>query len=173
MGNFVEEQKAINAQWSRKIENVEGSLKKRINELEGSLNQKIDNLQSSIIRLTNQQQVQEQGRFPSQTLPNPKGVHEIGSANNPAPRMDEVKAVITLRNGKQVNQPVPKPTEETREEEEVESAHIFIKEDSMKNSMSPPFPQALRGKKKASKQAGILEVLRQVKVNIPLLDMIK
>ena len=43
----------------------------------------------------------------------------------------------------------------------------------MKKSMSPPFPQALRGKKKASKQEGILEVLRQVKVNIPLLDMIK
>ena len=87
--------------------------------------------------------------------------------------MDEVKAVITLRNGKQVDQPKPKPAEETGEEEEVEPVHIFIKEDSMKNSMPPPFPQALRGKKKASKQAGILEVLRQVKVNIPLLDIIK
>ena len=42
----------------------------------------------------------------------------------------------------------------------------------MKKIMPPPFPQALRGKKKASKQASILEVLRQVKVNIPLLDMI-
>ena len=117
--------------------------------------------------------MQEQGIFPSQTLPNPRGVHEIGSASNPAPRMDEVKVVITLRNGKQVDQPTPKPAEETREEKEVEPVHIFIKEDSMKNSMPPPFPQALRGKKKTSKQAGILEVLRQVKVNIPLLDMIK
>ena len=65
--------------------------------------------------------------------------------------MDEVKAVISLRNGKQVDQPVPKPAEETREEEEVESEHIFIKEDSMKRSMPPLFPQALRGKRKASK----------------------
>ena len=87
--------------------------------------------------------------------------------------MDEVKVVITLRNGKQVDQPTPKPAEETREAKEVELVHIFIKEDSMKNIMPPPFPQALRGKNKASKQAGILEVLRQVKVNIPLLDMIK
>ena len=63
MGNFVEEQKAINAQWNQKIEKVEGSLNKRIDRLEGSLNQKIDNLQSSITRLTNQKQVQEQGRF--------------------------------------------------------------------------------------------------------------
>ena len=43
----------------------------------------------------------------------------------------------------------------------------------MKGGMNPPPPQALRSKKKASKQEGILEVLRQVKVNIPLLDMIK
>ena len=87
--------------------------------------------------------------------------------------MDEVKAVVTLRSGKQVDQSVPKLAKETREEEEVESEHIFIKEDSMKRSMPPPFPQALRGKKKASEQAGILKILRQVKVNIPLLDMIK
>ena len=43
----------------------------------------------------------------------------------------------------------------------------------MKDCMPPPFPQALRGKRKASYQEGILEVLRQLKVNIPLLDMIK
>ena len=43
----------------------------------------------------------------------------------------------------------------------------------MKYRIPPLFPQALRGKKKASQQAGILEVLRQVKVNIPLLDIIK
>ena len=43
----------------------------------------------------------------------------------------------------------------------------------MKYRIPPPFPQALRGTKKATHQAGILEVLRQVKVNIPLLDIIK
>ena len=87
--------------------------------------------------------------------------------------MDEAKAMVTFRSGKQVDQPVPKPAKETREEEEVEPENIFVKEDSVKRSMPPPFPQALRGKKKAFEQAGILEVLRQVKVNIPLLDMIK
>ena len=34
--------------------------------------------------------------------------------------MDEVKAIITLRSGKKVEQPVPKPVEETKEEKEVE-----------------------------------------------------
>ena len=43
----------------------------------------------------------------------------------------------------------------------------------MKNSTSPPFPQALKAKKKSINQAEILEVLRKVKFNIPLLDMIK
>ena len=55
----------------------------------------------------------------------------------------------------------------------MEPEHIVIKEDSMKKSMPPPFPQALKGKIKASNHTEILEVLRQVKVNIPLLDMIK
>ena len=87
--------------------------------------------------------------------------------------MDEVKAVITLKSGRQVDRLVPKPVEETKEEKKVEPEHIIIKEDSMKKSMPPPFPQALKGKKKASNQTEILEVLRQVKVNIPLLDMIK
>ena len=173
VGNFVEEQKTINAQLNQRIENVESSMDKRIDGLHKSLNQKIDTLQSSISSLTNQQQVQEKGRFPSQTMPNPRGVHELSYASEPAPKMDEVQAIITLRSCKEIEQTVPKPVEETREKEEVEPDHIFIKEDLMKKSMPPPIPQALRGKKKASKQEGILEVLRQVKVNIPLLDMIK
>ena len=43
----------------------------------------------------------------------------------------------------------------------------------MKKNMPSPFPQALRGKKKITNQTEIWVVLRQVKVNIPLLDMIK
>ena len=43
----------------------------------------------------------------------------------------------------------------------------------VKHSVPPPFPQALRKRKNSVNQTKILEVLRQVKVNIPLLDMIK
>ena len=127
VGNFVEEHKAINAKLNQRIENVEISVNKRIDGLHNSLNQKIDTLQSSITSLTNQQQVQEQGRFPSQTLHNPRGVHELSYASEPAPNMDEVKAIITLRSGKEIEQPVPKPGGEVREENEVEPEHIFIK----------------------------------------------
>ena len=115
----MEEQKGINVQLAQKIDTVESTLNKKIDGLQSGLNQKIDNLQHSITRNTNLLEVHEKGRFPAQTQPNPRGVHEIGSASNPAPRMDEVKAVVTLRSGKQVDQPVPKPAKETREEEEV------------------------------------------------------
>ena len=150
---------------------MESTLNQRIDGLESSLNQKIDNLQYSITRITNLLEVQEKGRFPSQTLPNPNGVHEIGSSSNS--RMDEIKAIITLRSGKEIEQLVPKMAEETRKEKEAESERMIIREDSMKKNMPPPFPQALRGKKKNTNQTEIWEVLRQVKVNIPLLDMIK
>ena len=167
----MEEQKGINVQLAQRTDTVGSTLNKRIDGLESRLNQKIDNLQYSITRITNLLEVQEKGRFPSQTLPNPKGVHEIGSSNNS--RMDEVKAIITLRSGKEIEQSVPKIAEEIGKEKEVEPERIIIREDLMKKNMPPPFPQALRGKKKITNQDEIWEVLRQVKVNIPLLDMIK
>ena len=87
--------------------------------------------------------------------------------------MDEVKAIITLRSGKEIKQPVPMTAEESKKEKEAEPERIIISEDSVKKRMPPPFPQALRGKKKIPNQDEVWEVLRQVKVNIPLLDMIK
>ena len=167
----MEEQKGINVQLAQRIDTVESTLNKRIDGLERNLNKKIDNLQYPITKINNILEVQERGRFPSQTLPNPKGVHEVGSSSNSG--MDEVKAIITLRSGREIEQPVPRAVEETIKEQEAEPERVIISEDSMKHCMPPPFPQALRSKKKASQQAGILEVLRQVKVNIPLLDIIK
>ena len=49
----------------------------------------------------------------------------------------------------------------------------LIKEELMKKHTPPHFLQALHGKKGMKNASEILEVLRQVKVNIPLLDMIK
>ena len=166
VGNFVEEQKGTNVQLAQRIDTVESTLNKKIDGLESNLNQKIDNLQYSITNINKLLEGQERGRFPSQTLPNPKGIHEVGSG------MEEVKSIITLRSGKEVDQPLPKPVEESRQGEEMQSEHILLEEDTMKYRIPPPFPQALRGKKKETQQAGILEVLRQVKVNIPLLDLI-
>ena len=130
MGNFVEEQKAINVHTNQKIERVESSLNKKLDNMHYEL-------QSSITRLSNQQQGPEKGKFPSQTQKNPRGIHEIGSVSDPNAIMDEVKVIITLRSGKEIEQPVPKIAEETRKEKEAELERIIIREDSMKKKNAP------------------------------------
>ena len=146
ISNFVEEQKGINVQLAQRIDTVESTLNKRIDELESSLNQKIDNLQYSITKINNLLEVQERGRFPSQTLPNPKGIHEIGSSSNS--RLDEVKAIITLRSGKEIKQPVPMTAEETEKEKEAEPERIKISEDSVKKNMPPSISSSTKKQEK-------------------------
>ncbi|RVW67911.1 hypothetical protein CK203_063492 [Vitis vinifera] len=108
MGDFVGEQKAINSQLHQKIENVESSQIKRMEGMQNDLSQKIDNIQYSISRLTNLNTVNEKGKFPSQPSQNPKGVHEVETQEGESSKLREVKAVITLRSGKEVDQPLPK-----------------------------------------------------------------
>ena len=118
----MEEQKAVNAQANQRIDSVESTLNKKMNNLHSEISQKhdslqveisqkYDNLQDSISRLTSQQQVQKKGKFPYQTQPNPKGVHEMSSSSEPNSRMDEVKEIITLRSGKDLKHPAPKAEE--------------------------------------------------------------
>ena len=117
--------------------------------------------------------MQEKGKFPSQTQPNPRGLHEVSSSSETNSRMNEVKAIITLWSGKELTQPAPKAIDPGQEAKETGPEEVVIKQTAEKNKTSPPFLQALKAKKKAINQAEMLEVLRQVKVNIPLLDMIK
>ncbi|RVW26792.1 hypothetical protein CK203_099730 [Vitis vinifera] len=197
MGDFIEKQEATNARVDQKIDRVESMLNKRMDGMQNDMNQKFDNIQYSISRLTNLNTLQEKGRFPSQPHQNPKGVHEVESQEGESSQVKDVKALITLRSGKKIEQPTPKPHVEKEEEikkgkemedkegeisEEKKDSDAtmnvipekeLLKEEMLKKSTSPPFPQALHGKKGIRNAAEILEVLRQVKVNIPLLDMIK
>ena len=165
VGTFVEEQKVLNVQTNQKIETVESSLKEKIDSMHYEISKKYENLQSSISRLSNQQQGPEKGKFPSQTQQNPRGMHEIGSASDPNARIDEVKAVVTLRSGRELRPAVPDLAKK--------APTVVETEEEVKHSVPPPFPQALRKRKNSVNQTKILEVLWQVKVNIPLLDMIK
>ena len=62
-----------------------------------------------------------------------------------------MKAIITLRSRREIEQPVPMTAEETRKEKEAEHESVIIIEDPVKKTMPPLFPQALRGKKKNPK----------------------
>ena len=55
----------------------------------------------------------------------------MSSSSEPNPRIDEVKEVITLRSGKEVEQPVPKPAEEGQEAKETEPEEEAIKENAV------------------------------------------
>ncbi|RVW71790.1 hypothetical protein CK203_055186 [Vitis vinifera] len=83
--------------------------------MQNDLSQKIDNLQYSISRLTNLNTVQEKGRFPSQPHQNPKGIHEVEIREGESSQVKDVKALITLRSGKKVEPPTPKPHVEEEE----------------------------------------------------------
>ncbi|RVX00473.1 hypothetical protein CK203_036947 [Vitis vinifera] len=132
MGDFVGEQKAINSQLHQKIENVESSQIKRMDGMQNDLSQKIDNIQYSISRLTNLNTVNEKGKFPSQPSQNPKGVHEVETQDEESSKLREVKVVITLRSGKEVDQPLPK----VRQDEELMSRRTLVKKSNNQEEKS-------------------------------------
>ena len=149
----------LNVQTNQKIETVESSLNKKLDNMHYEISNKYDNLQSSISRLSNQQKGPEKGKFPSHTQQNPRGMHEIDSPSDPNARIDEVKAVVTLRSGTELRLAVLEPAKkaptvvEPLEEEQPAGEEV-------KHSVPPPFPQALRKKKNLVNQTEILEGLR-------------
>ena len=163
VGIIVEEQKVLNVQTSQKIEAVESSL-----------NRKLDNMHSEISKLSNQQlQSSEKEKAPFKGQQYQNMVNEIGLTQDTNTRTDEVKVVVTLRSSRELQTTVlelvksaPVGAEQLQEEQSVAKEEVKIR-------IPPPFPQVLRKKKNHVNQTEMLEVLRQVKVNIPLLDMIK
>ena len=163
VGTMVEEQKVLNVQTNQNIEAVQSSL-----------NVKLSNMQSEISKLSNQQlQSSEKEKAPFQGQQYQNMVNEIGLTEDTTTRTNEVKAVVTLRSGRELKtavpelvKPAPVVTEPLQEEQSVDREEVKIQ-------IPPPFPQARRKKKNHVNQTEMLEVLRQVKVNIPLLDMIK
>ena len=163
VGTFVEEQKVLNVQTTQKIEAVESSLSR-----------KLDNMHSEISKLSNQQlQSSEIGKAPFQGQQYQKLVNEISLIEAPNARTDEVKAVVTLRSGKELKLAVPKLVNSAPVVADPLQEEQLVGKEELKIRIPPPFPQVLRKKKNHVNQTEMLEVLRQVKVNIPLLDMIK
>nr|CAN69046.1 hypothetical protein VITISV_022344 [Vitis vinifera] len=171
MEDFVEAQKSMNAQLSQRIDSVESSLNKKRDEVQNDLSQKLDILQDSISMLANLNTMQEKENSPSQPYQNSMSIHEMEAEEGEPSQKREVKEVITLRSGKEVDLPtcklehkVESETEKEKREEikgkkkgksiekdgyevnvQREPQRIVIKE-LMKKHMPPPFFQALYGK---------------------------
>ncbi|RVW51378.1 hypothetical protein CK203_094755 [Vitis vinifera] len=172
VGDFVGKQEAINAQINQRIDNMESTLNKRMDEMQNDMAQKLDILQDSISRLANLNIVQEKENSPSQPCQNSMSIHEMEAKEGKPSQKKEVKEVIILRSGKEVDLPtcklehkVESETEKEKREEikgkkkgesiekddydfdiDEEPQKIVIKEELMKKHMPPPFLQSLYGK---------------------------
>ncbi|XP_075655308.1 uncharacterized protein LOC142625560 [Castanea sativa] len=137
------------------------------------LDEEVRETKSHITRLTNSLSGTERGKLPSQTQPNPINQNlKIGSKD----KHDEVKVVTTLRSGKEIDKSAPLITKKSKEtpveEEKVETKSLGL-DDIEKCPIPPPFPQALKLPRKLDTTSDILEHLYQVKINLPLLHVIK
>ena len=156
VGTIVEEQKVLNIQTNQRIDG------------------KLDNMHSEISKLSNQLlQTSEKEKAPFQGQQYQNRVNEIGLTEDTTTRTDEVKAVVTLRSGRELKTAVPELVKPAPVEAEPLQEEQSVVEEEVKIQIPPPFSQALRKKKNHVNQTEMLEFLRQVKVNIPLLDMIK
>ena len=100
-------------------------------------------------------------------------MNEIGLPEDPNAGTYEVKAVVTLRIGKELKSALPELVKSAPSVADPLQEEQSVDKEEVKIITPPPFPQVLRKKKNYVNLTEMLEVLWQVKVNIPLLDMIK
>jgi hypothetical protein len=130
----------------------------------------------------------DKGKLPSQPVNNPKACTIENSSTQ-----EHAHVIVTLRSGKQVDNHVAEPEaddeagpttdlarqEETKsdnkEERDVEPSTVTPIEKRLPRSFVPkaPYPERLRAPKKNAQFAEIIEVFKQVQINIPFLDAIQ
>ncbi|XP_022843387.1 uncharacterized protein LOC111366937 [Olea europaea var. sylvestris] len=126
-------------------------------------------IKSHMFKLTNALAIGEWGKFPTQAQPNPREQHMAQTLGSGESNLREVN-VITTQSGK-VIEPIPKPKE--NEKVPSNSEESTPSEEVVKNPSRVPFPQALKSTSKSVGQHNeILEHLKQVKINLPLLHVI-
>ncbi|XP_024032811.1 uncharacterized protein LOC112095322 [Morus notabilis] len=124
-------------------------------------------IKSQITKLTGALTVQGRSKFPSQAQSNMRGQHMAQTSNSEGQNIKEVNAIST-RSCKNFYTPSTSTTTSSNEESAQE------KEEPTKILVKVPFPQALRPLGKVPEnQSEILENLTQLKINLPLLHVIK
>jgi hypothetical protein len=131
-------------------------------------------LKNEVGRIESQLNVREKGKFPTQPEPNPRtraGVNEVSNT-----QVEHAKSVTILRSGKVVNKEVPTKVSPPKGDFKTkEDGKTSEGGDVVEKVYEPiaPFPQRLLAPKKGTENQDILEVFKQEKINIPLLDAIK
>jgi hypothetical protein len=154
--------------------------------------QAISKLETQVGQLASHIGERDKGKLPSQPVNNPRAC-TIGSA----PNQKHAHAIVTLRSGRQVDNRVDEPEavdeavdeaalaadlaeqEETKsddkEKKDAEPSIVTPPEKDLTRSFVPkaPYPERLKAPKKNAQFAEILEVFKQVQINIPFLDAIQ
>jgi hypothetical protein len=116
--------------------------------------------------------IQEKGKFLSQPEPNPQ--YRVNEVQNT--QVEHAKSVTILRSGKEVNKEIPTKILEPKRNLETKDDDKPSKVENVEERVYKPvapFPQRLLAPRKGTTNQDVLEVFKQVKINIPLLDAIK
>ncbi|XP_058216378.1 uncharacterized protein LOC131327297 [Rhododendron vialii] len=155
-----------------------------------SHSQSIAKMETQVGQLANALNHRDEGKLPSQPVANPRGMHHIDNSQG----HEQAKLVVTLRNGRDVEtrpekvkakEKVSPPVAERSKvdkrsnEKETDPVSTVVPRSSETPSYIPkaPFPICLNApspfRKKGVSTDNIMEVFKQVKMNIPLLDAIE
>jgi hypothetical protein len=147
--------------------------------------QAISKLEMQMGQLVNHLGERDKGKLPSQAVNNPKA---CGNSSN----QEHVQAIVTLRSGKKVDNKVVNPEEAEEEEQKEKEEEKEEEGDNQKEADAEPsivtqdikyppralvpkapYPERLQAPKNGGKLEDILEVFKQVQINIPFLDAIQ
>jgi hypothetical protein len=145
--------------------------------------QAILKLKMQMGQLANHLGERDKEKLPSQAVNNPKAC-SIGNTSN----QKHVQAIVTLKLGKRVDNQVVDPEANHAEEEEPKGEEgdnqkegdvepstvtLVVKEPSRALVPKAPYLERLQAPRNGGKLEDILEVFKQVEINIPLLDAIQ
>uniref|UniRef100_A0A2N9HMW5 RNA-directed DNA polymerase n=1 Tax=Fagus sylvatica TaxID=28930 RepID=A0A2N9HMW5_FAGSY len=161
---FIEAQTKANQMYDTFNQKHEATIQKH----DAILNRLVEDnkeFRSHLSKLTTTLSVNEKGKFPSQAhIPHGQYMAQ-GSQDKPN---NEHVNVVTTQSGKTV---VTLPVEEQTENRD--NIEELIINEPVRRPISVPFPQALKTSRKLDSSLEILENLRQVRINLPLLHVIK
>ncbi|PON56809.1 hypothetical protein PanWU01x14_178520, partial [Parasponia andersonii] len=125
--------------------------------------QTMTDLKDTLAKLASTLQIQEKGKFPSQPHQNPKGQFNSHAGCSGGQPMDQVKSIMTLRNGKIVDKSILEPCEKDDETNSKgkEEVKPIPSEAKIESSYTLPFPHALNNSRKVNHNPEIFEIFKQ------------
>jgi uncharacterized protein YukE len=170
------------------ITNIVGKMNGRMGEMSQTVNshsQSIAKLEAQVRQVVNTLNTREEGKLPSQSVVNPKGLYMVEGSTF---HLEQVQVITTLRSGRVVDNLVeekkkkqlgaPQTMHQDRGKQvSVEASTPYAPTSEILYEPKVPFPELLKAPSHFGKQGekiqNMMETFKQVKVNIPLLDAIK